>query len=249
MQSYYVQINHQKLHYLENGEGECIVLLPSLSITSESYRELGDLLSKDFHVIIPDLYKGKSRFSKSVGHVKFYSQAFEEFIEKMNIKNYYLIGISGSGLLSSYIVKSIKNKPNKMLLFSTTFDPTILKYVGMRLLKGFPKLMANNMFSIRGIRTSILWLKDGFGYFLRHPIQFLREASVDFGQDADFSSSSPIDTTLFLAGKDEFFADINSAIESQRVTNLRVEKIDGSHCWFFLKPEKFIRKIVDSLCS
>ena len=74
----YLQISDQeKIHYLEFGSGESLILLPSLCLTSFSYASFGEKLGNNFHVLIPDLYRGHSIYTQN-------AYQLEDYVEKLN---------------------------------------------------------------------------------------------------------------------------------------------------------------------
>jgi len=66
MKSKFLNTNDGKIHYLEGGKGDTVILLPSLWLTSRLYKIFAEQLSQDYQVLIPDFYKGKSQFKSSV---------------------------------------------------------------------------------------------------------------------------------------------------------------------------------------
>ena len=243
MKSNYFPTASQTIHYLEGGAGESLILLPSLYLTSKSYEKIGERLAKHYHVFILDLYKGKSKFTKPTVGVDDYCTVLEEFIKGQNIKEYYLIGISASGFVSSYFVRHTKLLPKKLFLFSTTYVPVKLGSMNVRLFRGYLKLFGHNIRSRKGMAINARWLTDSIPYFVRHPIQFFGEPSNKYPVEHAIQKS-PCDTKLVLADADEFFGDLPVKKINSDVKRMSIEVVHGNHAWFFESPELFVYQII-----
>ena len=123
MKSLFIQTNSNKIHYLTAGQGKTLVLLPSLWVTSKSYIRLGIVLSKNFKVIIPDIYRGASVFYKNGKNIDDYVDSFAQFTKALSLNEFYLIGISFSGLLATMYALQHSNLINKLFLVSTATVP------------------------------------------------------------------------------------------------------------------------------
>ena len=241
MKSSFCNLESQKLHYLEKGKGKTIVLLPSLWITSRPFEEIGEKLSKKYHIIIPDLYKGKSIFTKRATKVSDYLSALEEFLIKLRISKYFLIGISGSGFLVTSFIEQTLNKPIKVLLFSTSFNSAAFPEKRFFFIfKGYLKMFAVNFATLEKIKVILPVLRDAFSFLGTHPKQFISEAFIPIG---GLTNKPCVSTTLFISKKDEFFPykkllDLNKSIK-----DLKTVTLNERHIWFFLKKDKFVKEI------
>ena len=243
MKSNYFQTTSQTIHYLEGGSGEPLILLPSLYLTSTSFEKLGEALAKHFHVYIPDLYKGKSKFATSTTSVIDYCTAIEGFIRGNNIKNYYLVGISASGFVLSYFVRHTTLLPKKLFLFSTSFVPVMLGSMNIRLLKGYVKLFSHNIKTRTGLNLNTRWLTDSIPYFAKHPKQFFGEPKNVYPAENSADIVCTCETKLVLAESDEFFGDLPVQKINSAVSGLSIEVVHGNHTWFFESPDLFVEKI------
>ena len=244
-----ISIGNDAVSYEEFGSGkEVVILLPSLWVTSKSYRTLGKELSSKYRVLIPDLYKGKSSFSKSARSLSDYAQALNLFTETLGLSGFYLLGISFSGLVSVKYSQLYPQRVKRLFLASTLTVPIEIKNRKLILFWGYLKLLFRNCFSLSGIRANVLWFVDGLTYFLRHPKQFFLESLVATnGYDNKFSEMT-VPTKLVFALKDEF---INVAyLENMKsIGNVEIETVDGYHAWFFYKEKVFADKVLGFLRS
>lgn len=245
MKSEFINLSNQRLHLLEAGEGEIVILLPSLWVTSKSYEMLGDALAGHYNVLIPDIYKGLSDFTTTASTLDQYGKIFEELLEERDIKEYYLIGISASGFIASHYVNAFHRKPKKLLLLSTTYAPIALRWRVSILYSGYTKLIIRNFVSARQMKLNGLWFKDGVRYFFKHMKQFAAEAIVAMYGKAEDIPVAPVPTKLLIAQEDEFVACRAIMEANKSVRNLEIEVIKGRHVWFFLDKESFIAKVRD----
>ena len=231
------------IHYLEFGKGDPVVLVPSLWVTSKSYVALGQELGKYFHVYIPDIFCGKSKFSRTVTSIEAYVAMLGEFIRRLHLKNYYLVGVSLSGIIVSKYIITYANKPKKMFLISTTVVPLRMKHERLTLFWGYVMILYHNMFSLDGIATNWLWITDGLkNVWLRHVRQAWTEGKIATSLKIDNVKQLPVPTKLVFALRDEFIPR-EAVSRLSKVKNLEVETVDGHHGWFFGHEEELAQKI------
>lgn len=230
------------VHHLEFGNGETLVLLPSNWLTSKSYQSIAKKLSEKYRVIVPDLYRGDSKYEKNALTPNDFVATLHLFLNRLNVKKFYLIGFSFSGLIAVEYAHQYPLSIKKMMLVSSIKFPVSLKKNNFTLvagLVGYIKLFFHNTFSLKGIKVSLLWLCDGFNFFINHPKQFFLDALIatKYSQDSSFGISFP--TKIVLASNDEFIA----CKEIEKIKNLEVEVVEGCHTWFFLNEELFVEKV------
>jgi pimeloyl-ACP methyl ester carboxylesterase len=140
MHSGYLNLNFQKVHYLEAGAGEIIILLPSFLLTSYSYQHIVHELIKSYHVVIPDLYKGCSVIRNYPKSMDNYAEELLEFLTRFGIKKCFVIGISFSGLIANKLCEKRDNRIEKILLLNTTVADIPVKYDHLCLFSGYFRL-------------------------------------------------------------------------------------------------------------
>jgi len=238
MKSKYLKINGFNIHYLESGKGSVVVLLSSLGITSKSYRQFGERLAKKHKVIIPDLGKGKSSGEKLITSLDDYVSLLNNFLKKLKINKFYLLGFSLGGLIASEYCKKYPLKIKALFLTSTTLVPI----KGKLLLKSYPCLLSKNLFSREGRKVNLLWLSDGFTSFFNQPRQVLENFHLGFKNLSDELANLKVPNLLILADKDEFIP-FRKIIEMKNLKGINLEVVKGGHDWFFLEPEKFLATV------
>lgn len=240
----YLKINNSEIiHYLYFGRGKKIILLPSMWLTSHSYARLGIKLSQSYQVYIPDLFRGKSTFGHPAKNLIDYAEKLNLFIGRLNIQHYYLVGISLSGLIAMKFISKYNLLPLKLFLISTTAAPIDIKRRGFILFLGYIKLLFNNLFSLKGIKTNLLWFADTVINLFTHPIQVFYEYLIAL---TDFSKSTikkmPIRSKILFAKKDEFLSQVYIE-KMKQIDNLELEIIDDTHGWFFYRENELVGKI------
>lgn len=236
------------VHYVELGHGEPLVLLPSLWTTTKSYRILGKELAQHYHVYIPNLYRGKSTFSRNARTLEDYVTGLDAFINGLHLQSPYLIGVSMSGLLASRYVHEHPSTIKKLYLVSTSPIPVELKNKKTILLSGYAKLLYHNMFSSDGIKTNALWVTDGLSTLVKHPRQMVHDGLIAIADYTHKPDAMPVPTKLLFAGRDEYIP-ARTVDLMKHVKNLEIEEVDRYHGWFFQHEEELAQKIVDFFSS
>jgi len=234
-------------HYQIFGKGQPLVLLPSNWLTIKSYKAFAEKLSDKFRVIIPELFRGHSTYKKNANSIDDYTKELHFLLNGLKIKNFYLLGISFSGLIVIDYLHKYPSDLQKVMLVSIIAPPLFPKENKLTLLTGlvnYTKLFLNNFTSWKGTKVNFLWLFDGFfNCLLRHSKQFFLDALIATKTFNSTSLKVSVPTKILLATKDEFipYKDIN---KKAKINNLETETVKGHHAWFFLNEELFVEKIV-----
>jgi len=242
MKSKFLRLKNKLVHYLIGGQGDYLIILPSLWVTSKSYEEIGEKLSKYFTVVIPDIYKGNSKFKKPTLNIKDNIFLLNSFINELHLTKYYLLGISIGGVFATIFTNTFPKKIKKLLLISSsaTFIETNLKV--LRLIIGYIKLLLNNSLSIKGLKTNLLFISDSIKYFLKHPKQYILEGLIAIKNYGKPTLKMKVNSKLIFAKKDEFIPFEAVRINSQ-IENLKIEVVDKTHAWMFIEQEEMVKRI------
>jgi len=144
----YIKINGLKIYYLEGGSGRPLLIIPGWLAIADMYRETGELLADNHHVIILEVPGiGRSAHLKRKWGFEDYKRITFNFINYLNLDNLILVGHSFGGAIGAAVlqetdkaaelvmVNSIGLKINKMFitgfkgLWKENSKKTILKYV------------------------------------------------------------------------------------------------------------------------
>jgi len=234
------------IHYQEYGYGEMLVMLPSFWLTSRSYRSIAQKLAERYRVIVPDLYRGESRFSRNAFTVDDYVEQLHGFFSDLRISKCYLLGISFSSLIASKYLARYPDDIDKIILVSTFAPPSDAEKYRLTFFRGliaYMKLIYHNLFFGKGIKINMLWLFDSIcNYFLRHPRQFFLDVTIALraSEERTFTFLKP--TRQLIADKDEFIP-YGTFDQIGTMQNLEMDTIEGFHAWFFLHEDLFVEKV------
>ena len=118
----YVDINDYKVYYNITGSGEVLILLHDGFYGTETWDSVRDELAKRFMVIDYDRYGyGKSSHIKTFDKeiIEFSVKELEEFVEKLQLKSFYLCGHCLGGAIAIFYYLNNKDKVKKLILEST----------------------------------------------------------------------------------------------------------------------------------
>lgn len=235
----FVQTKISKYYYLDKGKGDILIILPSYS-----YKVFIDKLSQKYRVIIPDLLKGLTKSSKKAYSCDDYIDLLNDFIDSLKLKKFYLVGISFSGPIAFKFSQKYSKKVRKMMLFSTSLVDVPITY--FKFIYSYLLLVLNNSFSIRGIKSNIIWFTDGLSNLFRHK-QVLIDLNIAVKKYPKMDHTIKVATKIILADRDEFIP-IKYTKEMHKIKKLDLEIIKGNHAWFFNDKEKFI-ELIDEYCN
>ncbi len=239
-------------HYQEFGKGQTLLLLPSNWLTTKSYKTFAEKLSNNFRVIIPELFRGKSRYKKNAFSIDDYTEKLHFLVNDLKIKKFYLLGISFSGLIAIDYLHKYPLDLKKVMLVSIIAPPLFPKERKLTLLTGFvnyAKLFLHNFTSWKGTRINFLWLSDGlFNCLIKHPKQFFLDAIIATKTFNKTPLKVSVPTKILLATKDEFvpYDNVNKTIA---IDGLEIEAINGYHAWFFLNENLLVKKVIEYFTS
>jgi len=124
-----------KLHYIEEGSGQDLVMIHGFGSSSSSFKKIIPHLAKNYHIYAPDL-KGFGKSPKpDDGNYSVYDQylLIKSFIKEHNIKNPILLGHSIGGAISLLLAMDKDLGVKKLILLDTPAYrqqlPKLLRYV------------------------------------------------------------------------------------------------------------------------
>lgn len=116
-----VQVGSHTLAYLEGGKGESVLLLHGFGTDKDNWVRFARYLTKDYHVIAPDLPGfGDSSVILSEGYdIASQVKRIHDFAAKVGLKKFHLAGNSMGGLISGIYAADY---PDQILSLGL-FDP------------------------------------------------------------------------------------------------------------------------------
>ena len=120
MKEKFVEINGNKIRYLESGSSKkTLVLVHGLGASSERWQYVLPFFEKEFHVLVPDLI-GFGYSDKPIADytIDFFSNFLEKFLISLNIEQTNIIGSSLGGHRAAEDTSSPSQNIDKLLLVS-----------------------------------------------------------------------------------------------------------------------------------
>jgi abhydrolase domain-containing protein 6 len=121
-----IKIGGSYMHYYEGGsvtKKDTIVLLHGWVDSKKGFLKLAKYLSENYYLIIPDLPgQGENQKNYKFDYT-FENQALliTKLLNKLNINNYHLVGVSSGGVVSLYIGSLEPNQVKSLTLVNTPY--------------------------------------------------------------------------------------------------------------------------------
>lgn len=116
-----VRIREGAIRYLEGGEGEPILLLPSAAGRAAEYREVFPLLSKSSHVYAIDYPGfGQSDFLSSIEGTEDLASFVIDWMDAVGLQRCHLVGFSLGGWISLLLALSHPERFRTLILVATS---------------------------------------------------------------------------------------------------------------------------------
>lgn len=114
-------VNGVKTNYLTFGEGKPFLILHGWGSGSDRWIKEAEIISeKGFKVIVPDLPGfGDSDKLDRPWRINDYVKWFEDFLEELNIQDFYLLGYSFGGALAAKIAVKYPQRVQKLFLVAS----------------------------------------------------------------------------------------------------------------------------------
>lgn len=117
-----VVIDGKSIYYEALGKGRPVLFIHGWGGTSQSLKELAELVAKDHQSILFDLPGfGKSDSPDPSWGVEEYASLIEHFVQKLKLKSVILAGHSFGGTLSLYLTAKRPKLVEKLILFAPSF--------------------------------------------------------------------------------------------------------------------------------
>ena len=120
MKENFIQVDGNKIRYLESGDStHILVLIHGLGASAERWSEVIPIFAKHYHVIVPDLI-GYGYSDKPIADYtpEFFSTFLEKFFDALKIKRPIIIGSSLGGQIAADYSSVHPNKVEKLILVS-----------------------------------------------------------------------------------------------------------------------------------
>ena len=119
--SHYLDINKNRLHYLDEGEGEVVLMLHGNPTWSFYYRNLVIKLRDQFRCVVPD-HMGCGLSSKPQEYpyrLSTHIENVELLVSKLNLKRFHLVIHDWGGAIGMGLAKNMPDRVGKIIILNT----------------------------------------------------------------------------------------------------------------------------------
>lgn len=117
----HMEIKGKRIYFEEHGEGEVLVLLNGIMMSTASWLPFIDILSKDYKVLLVDLLdQGRSDKADSEYDQQIHVEMLKELFDKLNYKEIHLFGVSYGGEVAQLFALKYGHMLKSLILSNTT---------------------------------------------------------------------------------------------------------------------------------
>lgn len=260
MEEKFLQVDGNKIRYLESGSSEkTLVLIHGLGASAERWDQVIPLFANDFHVVVPDLI-GFGHSDKPLADYtpEFFQEFLENFFTSLDISNPSIVGSSLGGQIAAEYAASHSRDVEKLVLVSPAgvmkqSTPALDAYIMAAL---YPNdQSAKNAFEMMDGSGNEVddGIVDGFVARMRLPNAKLAFMSAVLGiKNSKFimSKLQAISVpTLIIWGSDDPVIPISHADDFvSAIRDCRFFRMDGSgHTPYVHDPRLFTSKVSEFL--
>ena len=132
--THFIDLPLSRLHVMETGEGEPLIMVPATISELENWRTLAQFMAQWFHVYFFELPgHGESEAFEE----EFSSQQVAELIgqlaDKLGYERFNLMGFSFGGILAMQTFKSLSHRIDRMILIAPCLGRPALPFSSLRL--------------------------------------------------------------------------------------------------------------------
>jgi non-heme chloroperoxidase len=265
-----------QLHYIEQGRGQPLVLIPGWSQTAAMYDAQLNGLSSRYRVIAVDMRgHGESSKPETGYRIARFAQDTHEFLEAMNLRDVYLGGHSmGCSVIWSYWEHYEADRISKLVLIDQApavtawpswndeekalagalFTPQAL-YDTVGAIGGPNGVQATEQFVNTAFFTQN-YPKDKLSWVLMENLKLPRHLAARIlldhcSQDWRDTIQTITVPAVVFSGRKSFFNPRSQEWIAQKIPGSRVhiyeEAEGGSHFMFMENPDKFNQQVIDFL--
>ena len=127
-----ISIQGKNMYYEVHGEGEPLVILNGIMMSTGSWTSFIDVFSKDNKLVLVDFIdQGQSDKAEDLYSQDLHVEMLNELFQKLNIEKLHLLGISYGGEVAQRFALKYEEKLLSLILANTTcYTSKILKDIG-----------------------------------------------------------------------------------------------------------------------
>lgn len=221
-------MNHNqkdRLKYIDKGEGEIILFFHGWGLSTYSYKEFIESLSRKFRVIAPVI----NNFRDFEKNIKLISQI-------VGNKKVIVIGHSAGGLIAAEFASKNPDKVRGLFLLDSlgaVEDKSIIKWRINWLKESLGILIHPNS-------VTTLIVKDFFSQFYKL-LSLIKDANFILKKNILLKPNFPV---IILWGKRDKLVSIQNGLKLQKsIQGAVLKEMSGNHYWFLENPPFLIKEI------
>lgn len=226
------------VNYIESGNGQVLIFLPGWGTRPQTYTKALDLMSKNYHIISPEL-PGFSSFEppRTIWNFEGYGRFFSAFLDSLQTENVILVGQSLGGGIALYTASQNK-KVKKLILIDAFGTPSENNRVKLSLLYVYQLLIES--LDLKLLNTTLNNISNFCknighpGYVTRFTLSILNK---QIGIDISILQSITIPTTILWGDRDTLFGKQTARTLQESLPNSSLFFVTGTHNWVIFHPE------------
>lgn len=117
----YIEVMNKKMYYQEHGQGETVVFLNGLMMSTANWSPFIKVLSSEYRIILLDfLDQGRSAEIYSQYTQEMHVDVLKEFLEKLNCDKVHIFGVSYGGEVAQLFTLKYGEMVKSLILSNTT---------------------------------------------------------------------------------------------------------------------------------
>lgn len=262
----YAQILDKKIYYEVHGEGEALVLLNGIMMSTFSWASFIRTFSKNHKLILMDFIdQGQSDKGDGAYTQEYQVDILEGLLEYLEIEKFHLAGCSyGGEIAQRFALRSPEKLLGLILANTTSYTNKLLKDIGEGWIYSaktydgriFFNVVMPYVYSLEFYEENHQWLKDREEMFSKHFTKEWYDGFIRLTRSAEDLNITErlgeIKTPTLIIGSD---LDITTPVRLQRemqkhIANSKLVVIEGSgHASMYEKPYEFATLVLGFLKS
>jgi pimeloyl-ACP methyl ester carboxylesterase len=130
----FVELPLSRLHILETGQGEPLIIVPATISELENWCTLSQFMAQWFHVYFFELpgHGGSSAFQEGFSSRKV-AELVEQLVDELGYGRFNLMGFSFGGILAMRTFKRLSHRIDRLVMIAPCLDHRAISYSPFRL--------------------------------------------------------------------------------------------------------------------
>ncbi|MFY9174499.1 MAG: alpha/beta hydrolase [Peptococcia bacterium] len=260
-----IKINNKEIYYEIHGEGEPLIILNGIMMSTNSWAPFKEVLSKEYKLVLFDMVdQGQSDKMTESYTQDFQVEILKGLIDQLNLGKVHLFGISYGGEVALLFANKYQDSLLSLILACTPYKTTaLLHYISDRWTdvfktysgKAFYPEVNQHLYAEDFYEKNLKWFKQQAEYFdkLLPPAWYdgmirLQESGLEF-DSSGFLSNINVPTLVISASEDRITPPKYQRFIAENIgENASLIEVQGAaHCLPYEKPYAFCAAILGFL--